>query len=202
MCCRSSTVRVFRLARSPPAPAPSRPLARRLAVIPSATTSPAPTANPQRLGVVGGTACSYIGRRDEENFRQIVFDVQIVILKHVVLFRIEHFQQSRARIAAKICSQLVDFVEQQHRVYGSGLLHHLDDLSRQRADVGAAMAANFSFVTDAAQRQAHKLSARRARDRFAEAGLADSRRAQQSRESNLSDSSPTGARPDIRECDP
>src|SRR5712692_6369484 len=118
-----------------------------------------------------------IPSRDEEDFGKIVFDVEIMILEHMVLFRIEHFEQSRARIAAKIRAQLVDFVEQQHRIYRSGFLHHLDNLSGQSADVGSSMTANLSLVTDAAQRQAHKLSTRSAGDRFSETRLADSRRA-------------------------
>ena len=100
-----------------------------------------------------------------------------MILEHVVLFRIEHFEQSRARIAAEVRAEFVDFVKQQHRIHRSGFLHHLDDLSGQRADVGATMTANLSFVTDAAQRKAHKLSASCARNRFSQTRLADSRRA-------------------------
>src|SRR5713226_7922176 len=97
-----------------------------------------------------------------------------MILEHMVLFRIENLEQSRARIAAKIRAQLVDFVEQQHRIARSAFLHHLDNLSGQSADVGSSMTANLRLVTDAAERQAHELSARRAGNRFAETGLADS----------------------------
>src|SRR5712692_7164134 len=112
-----------------------------------------------------------IPSRDEEDFGKIVFDVEIMILEHMVLFRIENLEQSRARITAKIRTQLVDFVEQQHRIDRSGFLHHLDNLSGQSADVGSSMTANLSLVTDAAQRQAHELSARRAGNRFAEAEI-------------------------------
>ena len=88
---------------------------------------------------------------DKENLRKIVLDVEIMILEHVVLFRIENFQQGRARVAAKIRAEFVDFIKQQHRIDGAGFLHHLNDLTRQRADVGAAMAADLGFVTHAAQ---------------------------------------------------
>ena len=99
-----------------------------------------------------------------------------MVLKHVVLFRVENFEQGSARVAAKISAELVDFVEQQHRVHGAGFLHHLDDLAGQGANVRATMAANLGFVTHAAQRQANKLSAGGSRDGFAQTGLADSRR--------------------------
>jgi len=104
----------------------------------------------------------HIRRRDKKDLCQIVFNVQVVILKHVVLFRIEYFQQGRARVATKIRSQLVHFVEQQHRVDGAGLFHHLNDLARQRADVGTPMAANFRFIAHATKTEPHKLSSRRA----------------------------------------
>ena len=60
----------------------------------------------------------HVRGRDEEYFRKIVFDVEIVILERVVLFRIEHFEQRRARVAAEVRAELVDFVEQHHRING------------------------------------------------------------------------------------
>ena len=118
-----------------------------------------------------------IRRGDKENFRQVVFNVQVMVLEHVILFRVEHFQQGRARVAAEICAEFVYFIKQQHGIDRAGFLHHLNDLTGQRADVGAAMSSNLGFVTHAAQRQAHKLSARSASDRFSQTRLANSRRA-------------------------
>ena len=67
----------------------------------------------------------------------------------MVLFRIEHFEQRRTRVAAEISAELVDFIEQQHRIHRAGFLHHLNNLSGQCADVGATMTANLSFITHA-----------------------------------------------------
>ncbi len=53
-----------------------------------------------------------VGRGDEKYFREIVFNVEVVILERVVLFRVEHFEQRRTRIATEVRAQLVDFVEQ------------------------------------------------------------------------------------------
>ena len=44
------------------------------------------------------------------------------------------------------------------------LLHALDDLAGQRADVGAAVAADRGLVVHAAERDAEELAAERARD--------------------------------------
>ena len=127
----------------------------------------------------------HVRSRDKENFGQIVFDVEVVILEHVILLRVKNFQQRRTWIAAKICAQLVDFVKQQNRIDGSGFLHHLNDLAGQSADVSAAMAANLGFITHAAKRQPHKLSSSRARNRLAETGLADSRRTNETENRSL-----------------
>ena len=53
----------------------------------------------------------HIRRRDKENVRQIVINVQIVVAKRIILFRIKYFEQGRRRVAAKITSELIDFVQ-------------------------------------------------------------------------------------------
>src|SRR5262249_16323091 len=49
----------------------------------------------------------------------------------------------------------------------------LDDVARKRADIGAAMAADFRLVVDAAKADADKFAVHRPRDRLAERSLAD-----------------------------
>ena len=118
----------------------------------------------------------HVGRADEHHVRQVVLDVEVVIQERVVLFGVEHFEQRRRRVAAEVHRHLVDFVEQEHRVHRAGLLHHLDDLAGERADVGAAVAADLRLVADAAERQPHELAVHGARDRLGERRLADPRR--------------------------
>ena len=127
-----------------------------------------------------GMVCSTLAVHDEHDVRQVVLDVEVVIEERVVLLRIEHFQQRRRRVAAEVHRHLVDFVEQEDRVHRAGLLHHLDDLAGERADVGAAVAADLGLVTHAAERQAHELAVHGARDRLGQRGLADARRARRS----------------------
>ena len=123
-----------------------------------------------------------IGRRHEKDLREIVFNVQIVVREHVVLLWIEHFQQGRRRVAAEIHRHFVHFVQHKDRVLGPGFLHHLDDLTRQCANVGAAMATDFSFVADSAQRHADELAACRPGDRHSQRSLADSGRADEAQD--------------------
>ena len=58
-------------------------------------------------------------------------------------------------------------------------LEGLDDASRERADVGAAVAADLGLVSNAAQCDAPVAASHRTRDRVSERGLADARRAEE-----------------------
>ena len=127
----------------------------------------------------------HVGGADEHHVREVVFDVEIVIEERAVLLGVEHFEQRRRRVAAEVHRHLVDFVEQEHRVHRPGLLHHLDDLAGEGADVGAAVAADFRFVADAAERQPHELAVHRAGDRLGQRGLADSGRSGEGEDGRL-----------------
>src|ERR1019366_6362260 len=120
----------------------------------------------------------HVGSGDEENLRQVVLHIEVMIDEHEILFRIENFEQRRRRIAAEIHRHLVHFIQHEYRILGAGLFHHLDDLARQRADVGAAVTAHFSLIPHSTQRQADELAAGGFGDAhtqrsFAHAGRAD-----------------------------
>ena len=119
----------------------------------------------------------HVGGGDEHHVRQVERHVQVVILEVVVLRPIEHLEQRRRRIAAPVVSQLVDLVEQDHRVHRAGVTQGADQPPRQRADVGAPVAADLGLVADAAERHPHELAAGRLGDRLANGGLARARRA-------------------------
>ena len=96
----------------------------------------------------------------------------------MVLARVEHFEQRAGGIAAKIGAELVDFVEHDHWIARAGAAEFLDDAAGHRADVSAAMAADFCFVANAAQAHPSEFAAERIGDGLAETGFADARRAQ------------------------
>src|SRR6266571_9364657 len=98
-----------------------------------------------------------------------------MIVECKVLLGVKNFKQRSRRVAAKIHPKLVHLIEHDQRVDRSRFFHHLNDLSRQRADVCPAMPAYLGFVAHAAQAQANKLAAGRLSDRTPEAGLADTR---------------------------
>ncbi|EGE55682.1 hypothetical protein RHECNPAF_890098 [Rhizobium etli CNPAF512] len=126
-----------------------------------------------------------VRRRDEHHVGQVVFDFQVMVHEGRVLRRIEHLEQGRRRITAIVLAELVDLVEQEERVGLLGLLHRLDDLAGHRADIGAAVTADFGFVANAAKRHADILTAGRLGDRLGERGLADTRRADEAQDRAL-----------------
>ena len=75
-------------------------------------------------------------------------DVEVVIQERVVLLRIDT-RAGQPTGRREVHRHLVDFVQQEHRVHRAGLLHHLDDLAGEGADVGAAVAADLGLVTHA-----------------------------------------------------
>ena len=95
----------------------------------------------------------------------------------VVLGRIEDLEQRARRIPLIGDAELVDLVEQEHRVLGARLLHALEDAPRHRADVGAPVAADVGLVARAAQGDADVLAAHRPGDRLRDRGLAHAGRA-------------------------
>ena len=102
--------------------------------------------------------------------------VEIVVAKRGVLFRVQHLEQRRCRVAAKIAPQLVHFIQHEHRVVGAGAPQGLNDLSRQCADVGAPVAADLGFIVHAAHGNARELAPQRPGDRLPQRGLAHARR--------------------------
>ena len=140
----------------------------------------------------------HVRRRDEHHVREIERHAEIVVAEREVLFGIEHFEQRRRRIAAEVRADLVDFVHHEHRIVGSRLMNALNDASRHRADVGAAVTADFGFVVNAAQTHAHELASKRPRDRFAQRCLADARRTDEAEDRALACPSSACARRDVR----
>jgi hypothetical protein len=102
-----------------------------------------------------------------------------VVAERVVLRRVEHLEQRRGRIAAPVGPDLVDLVEEDHRVHRPGVAERANEAAGHRADVGAPVAADLGLVTDAAERHPHELAAGRAGDRLADRRLAGAGRADQ-----------------------
>jgi hypothetical protein len=102
-----------------------------------------------------------------------------VVAEAVVLGRVEHLEQCRARVAAPVGADLVDLVEHDHRVHRPASRSARTRRPGQRADVRAAVAADLGLVAHAAERHAHELAPVAPGDRLADRGLAGAGRADQ-----------------------
>src|SRR6185312_10894758 len=109
----------------------------------------------------------------------------VVVGEGVVLLGIEHLEQRGRGIAAEVVPDLVDLIHHEDRVDGPALLHALDDLAGERADVRAAVPADRGLVVDAAERDAVELAPERARDRSAERRLSDAGRSDEAEDRTL-----------------
>ena len=106
----------------------------------------------------------YVGRRHEHRVREVERDAEVVVAETVVLLWVENFEQSGRRVAAKIGPDLVNLVEHDERVVRARLLQRLNYPAGHRADVRAAVSANFRLVVQAAEREAYELAVESARD--------------------------------------
>ena len=77
----------------------------------------------------------HVPSRDEDDLGEVEFDVEVVIAERVVLRRVEHLEQGRARVAAPVGADLVDLVEHDHRVHRPGVAQRADETTRKGADV-------------------------------------------------------------------
>src|SRR5438034_1018145 len=127
---------------------------------------------PQRFG----HALDVVRSADEDYLRQIKRHVEVTIDKRVVLPRIEHFEQRAGRVPAKIRADLVDLIEHENRVPRTCTPQSLNDSTRHRANVRAAMTADLCFIAHAAETDPHKFAAQRIGNRLAKAGFAHTRR--------------------------
>ena len=90
-----------------------------------------------------------------------------MVAEGIVLLGIEYLHQSRRRVSAEVAAEFIHLIQHADGIVGLGTLQALDDLSRQSADVRAAMSADFRFIVHAAQCQPHKFSSQSASDGFA-----------------------------------
>ena len=127
----------------------------------------------------------HVRRRDEQHLGQIERHVEVVIAERVVLLGVEHLEERRRRIAAEIRPELVDLVEDEHRVLRLRPAQPLHDLARQRADVRAPVSADLGLVAHPAERHADELPVERLRDRLGQRRLAHAGRADEAEDRAL-----------------
>ncbi len=84
----------------------------------------------------------------------------------MVLGRVEYFEQRSRRVTAPVRADLVDLVQQNHRVHRLRVPQGTDDPTGHRSDVGSAVAADLGFVVDSTERNPDELTAKGPGDRL------------------------------------
>src|SRR5438093_1223961 len=122
-----------------------------------------------------------VRRGDEQHAGQVERQIEVVVGEGAILLRVEDFQQCRCRVATKVRTDLVHFIQQHHRVVALDAAQALNDPARERPNVSATMPANLRLVAHAAERNAGELPAQCIAYALAQRGFAYARRADQAK---------------------
>ena len=120
-----------------------------------------------------------VRRRDEEDPAEVVFSLEVVIAEGAVVRGIEYLHEGSRGIPAPVAVELVELVQENHRVVDAGLGEAVDDAPGHGADIRAAMPADLGLVPDASERDANEGAPERGGDAFRDAALAGARRARE-----------------------
>src|SRR5690348_16567384 len=90
---------------------------------------------------------------DKKHLRKVVIHIDVMIAEGAVLFRVKNFEESSTRITSEVTPELIDFVQQDHRIDRSRTLHQLNDLARKGSGVSTTMSPYLGFVVNAAKRK-------------------------------------------------
>ena len=95
-----------------------------------------------------------VGVGEEKHLGKIQGHVQVMVPEGVILFRIKHFQKRCGRVSAHVAADFVHLVQHDDGVHGFHLMQGLHDAAGHGAHIGAPVAADLTFIVDAAQRYA------------------------------------------------
>jgi len=87
-----------------------------------------------------------------------------MIKKGIILFWIQHLQQSRRWITTEISSDFVHFINHKNWIVGTGAPQPLNNFTRHGPDIGSPVPSDFSLIMNAAQRDSDKLPAQSSGD--------------------------------------
>ena len=123
-----------------------------------------------------------VARGQKHHLAQIVIQVEVIVVKSVVLFRVQDLEKGGRWIAVMVSSKLVDFVEDEQRIARSGFFQVLQNATWHCANVCLAMSSDFGFVTKSAQAHSNILAAQGFGDASTQRGFSHPRRTVQTKD--------------------
>ena len=98
-------------------------------------------------------------------------------MESIVLFRVEHLEQGTLRVTVVLSVRhFVNFIEHKQRIGRFGLHDAFNDASGHGTDISATMTANFRFIVNTTERDAHIIAVQCTRNAFAERRFTHARR--------------------------
>ena len=97
-----------------------------------------------RLYLVNVVCCS-----NEEHFTQVVLQLQVIIVKTIVLLRIQYLKQSTAGVSPMIITYLINLIQNHYRVTTFNLAYVLNNTAGHSTNVGFTVTSNFALVVQA-----------------------------------------------------
>ena len=93
-----------------------------------------------------------VGRSDEEDLREVVVQLDEVVVEGVVLLGVKDFEQGGLRVTLDVvAAHLVDFVEDEDGVARLDLTQVLDDTTRHGTDIGLSVSTQLRLIAHAAK---------------------------------------------------
>lgn len=115
-----------------------------------------------------------IGSGDEENLREIVVEVEEIVVEGGILLGVKDFEERGGWVAVVVAADFVDLVEDEDGVGGACDSDVLDDTSGHGTDVGASVSADLGLVMETAEGHADVFASESLGYALAERRLADS----------------------------
>ena len=82
-----------------------------------------------------------IGGSDKQHLAQVVIPVEVIVMKRLILLRVENLKQSRGGVAMVVSTHLIDFIEHKNGIVKAYLFEVGNDASRHGANIGAPVSA-------------------------------------------------------------
>ena len=124
-----------------------------------------------------------IGSGDEQHFRKVQRDFQIMIPKLTVLSSIQHLQQGGGRIpAGVVAAHLIQLIQKHQRILDPGLPNSSCDPPGHGAHIRFSVTADLRLIPDSSETDPHILSVQRTGHGFGNGCFSGSRRSHQTQD--------------------
>jgi hypothetical protein len=81
-----------------------------------------------------------------------------MIIKTMILFRIQNFKHCRRRISPEIHTHFINFIKKHNRIYTACFFHRLNNFTWHRTNICSAVTSYLGFIPDTSKTNTYKIS--------------------------------------------